>query len=268
VGKLDGFDEAAAQGEMRGDGGGEGAAAAVGIHITDTRGAETEEDFLGAGEKIDDGVGGHMAALEQDGDTEALGEGEGGVFEGLGSGRGTLAEEDGGFVEIGGDERGAREEALDDGLHGDGIEEERAGGGHHDGVDDGGKIGASGEEIGDGFDDADIGQHAGLEGANWIVGEHLVDLRADESGRNGMQGGDAARVLGGEGGQRGGAIDAAGGEGEQVGLDAGGGAGVGPGDGEGGDGHGEKRQGLNRSFTAKARRAQRREESSWTELTG
>ncbi len=242
VGAFDGFDKAAAEGQVGGNGGGVGAAAAVRIHILDTPGAQAEEDFPGAGEKVEHRVAGDVAALEEDGDAEGFGEGEGGGFEGFQGGGGAVAEEDGGFVEVGRDERRAGKEALGEGGDGGGVEQERAGGGDHHGVNHGGEVGPGGEEGGNLLDNGGGGQHASFDGADGVVGEDLVNLRTDESGRDGMDGGDASGVLRGEGGEGGGAVNAEGGEGEQVGLDAGGGAGIGTGDGEGGDGHGRRKE--------------------------
>jgi hypothetical protein len=87
-------------------------------------------------------------------------------------------------------------------------------------------------------DDLGIGQHAQLHRADAEVVEAGVDLGAQEIHRRHVHGADAARVLGGERGERAQAMHAVGGEGFQVGLDAGAAAGVGAGDGQRADGSG------------------------------
>ena len=81
-----------------------------------------------------------------------------------------------------------------------------------------------------------VRQHAELDRADPEIIEAGIDLRAQEVDRRHVHGGDAARVLRGQRGDRAQAVHAMRGEGLEVGLDAGAAAGVGAGDGQGAEG--------------------------------
>ena len=228
MGDGDGFREALTLGELGGDGGGEGAAAAMGVHV---RGPARGEGLGLAGrpgEAVGQVIALRMAALEQEGDAIGLGE-----FERLGDATERLpSEQNRGFVEVRRDDRGERDEPR---LHGgDGVRSEQGGAARsdHDGVHDRGDAGRL-DEAGDGDHDLGIEQHAGLERLGVEVGRDLRALFDDERRGAGLDTGNAARILRGEARDRGGSEHALRSESQQVRLDAGAGAAVGSGDAEG-----------------------------------
>ena len=86
--------------------------------------------------------------------------------------------------------------------------------------------------VGDGADDAGVGEHAGLDRVGADVVHDGVDLRGHDRGRSFEDPRDAGGVLGGDGGNHGGAVDPQGREGLEVRLKAGSGPGVRARDGE------------------------------------
>src|SRR6516162_4483050 len=84
----------------------------------------------------------------------------------------------------------------------------------------------------DGVDRGRIAEHSDLDGTDGEVGEHRIDLRADEIGRHLMGGEHTGVVLRGEHGDNGSAIDAERGKRLEIRLDAGAAARIGAGDGE------------------------------------
>ena len=244
VGDGDGFGEGLALGELRGDGGREGAAAAMGVHV---RGPARGEGLGLAGrpgEAVGQVVAFRMAALEQE--RHAIGLGE---LERLGDAAERFpSEQDRGFVEVRRDHGGERDEPRLHGGDGVGSEQGGAAGGDHDGIDDRGDAGGF-DEVRDGEDDLGVEQHAGLEGLGSEVRRDLRALFRHERGRRSLHAGDAARILRGEARDRGRAEDAVRGERQQVRLHAGAGAAVRSGDAEG-DGQFAGRGGVGHASSA------------------
>ncbi len=232
-GGVNGVAERVAGGETGSDGGGVGAAGAVGGDAGNKGGAE--EQFGGAVVKDVNGLaagGSEMSAFDEGGATEGLVDVAGGAAEVLGLVK-LLTGEDRGLVEVGGDERGEREELLEQNFFGGGFEETGAAGGDHDGIDDEGDLAVAAEEVDDGPDDGGGIEHAGLGGGRGEFGKDCVELLANKLRSGGVDGADAARVLGGEAGDGGGAVDTELAEDLKVGLKAGAAAAVRAGDGEG-----------------------------------
>ena len=228
MGDGHGFGEGLTLGELGGDGGREGAAAAMSIHV---RGPARGEGLGLAGrpgEAVGEVVSLGMSALEQERHAVGLGEFER-LFDAPG---GFPSEQDRGLVEVGRDERGERDEARLHGRDGVGREQGGAAGGDHDRIDDRRDAGSF-DEVRDGDDDLGVEQHAGLERLGSEVRGDLRALLGDERRRRSLHAGDAARILRGEARDRGRAEHALRGESQQVGLDAGARSAVGTGDAEG-----------------------------------
>ena len=90
-----------------------------------------------------------------------------------------------------------------------------------------------GQPVGDGLDDVNPAEEAGLDRRRAVVRQGGVDLRGNHLRRQEVDGGHARAVLGGDGGDGAHAVDAGaeGGPRLQVGLQTGRAAGVGAGDG-------------------------------------
>jgi hypothetical protein len=86
------------------------------------------------------------------------------------------------------------------------------------------------ERIGDRIDHLLVGEHAQLDRADAKIIEAGIDLRAQESDGRHVHCRHAARVLGGECGNRGKAVQPMRSEGLEIGLNAGAAGGIGSGD--------------------------------------
>ncbi len=191
---------------------------------------------------VEELVAREVPAFDECGDAVASGEFEGALLHVLLGGE-LAPEEDLGFVEVGGDDGGEREELVHEGFDGVGLEEALAAGGDEDGIDDELDRWPLGEEGGDALDGFAAEEHAGLSGLDLEEFDDMGGLIDDEIDGDGVDVGDAFGVLGGEAGEGGGAVDAVGGEGEQIDLGAGVGSGVRACDGHC-DGSGEARDAL------------------------
>src|SRR5690606_23028081 len=114
--------------------------------------------------------------------------------------------------------------------HGGVVGEAVAGFGHHHRVDDQRLEGVALDRPGDGLGGLGRADHAGLGGLAIDVAGDGVDLRFDEVGGEVFDAIDAARVLGGDGGDDRTAKDLHGGPGLEVGLDSGPAGGIAAGD--------------------------------------
>ena len=74
--------------------------------------------------------------------------------------------------------------------------------------------------VGDNADNGGVEEHPGLHGGGAQFGEDGLDLRADDGGLRGLDGGDPLGVLRRQASDGAGAVDTEGGEGLEVGLDA------------------------------------------------
>ena len=140
------------------------------------------------------------------------------------------ADERGGFVEVGRDESGQRQQVV--AQSGDGVGRKQCVpvlGQHHGVEHDPGRT-MPAQRVGHGANDAGIGEHADLHGVDADVVEDGVELRRDEFGVGRMDRAHAMRVLRGQRRDDARAVDAKRRKRLQIGLDAGSAAGVGAGD--------------------------------------
>ena len=138
-----------------------------------------------------------------------------------------------GLGKVRGDEGGEGEQSSGERCDGGGLQQSRAAGRDHHGVHDQWRLACPGEEGGDCADGFRGVEHSGFYGLGRQFFEDGLELLADDARGGGLDGEDAAGILGGEAGDGAGAVDAEGGEDLQVRLDAGAAAAVGAGDGQG-----------------------------------
>ena len=228
-GEFNGLDDVAAFSEMGGNGAGKGAACAVGGDVLGARvrpavgGAFFQDEDVGAGVALE------VASLGKYGAVVAAGEGDGCLLQFVGGADGLLGSEQTlQFVEVGGEQGGARHEALLVDFDG-GLQDERlAGSGNHDGVDYDGTC-EVGQFGGDGLYDFRAVEHAGFNG---LYGEMLqadAHLIGDEAGLHGDDAFYLARYFAHDAGQGGERVAAQRKAGLEVGLYAGTGRAVGTG---------------------------------------
>ena len=203
------------------------------MHIAtgNARRGQAQAGLAGLHEQIHHLIAGQMPAFEQHG-LRAHGQQLvgcrwqiRGVFQGA-------AQQPGGFVQIGGDQVGARKHLAHQHRHRFLGNQAVAAGGHHHRVEH--HMGGLVMRDGPGHHLGHLGgvQHANFDGVGADVVEHRLNLRLQKRRWHGMDVLHAQRVLRGQGRDRAHPVAAQRGKGFQVGLDAGAAAAVGPGNGQ------------------------------------
>lgn len=140
---------------------------------------------------------------------------------------GVATDEHAGLGQIGGEDGGARNDLLDERPVGVGLQQSRTRLGDHDGIDDDGRARRQLiERTGDGKRDLGSAEHSHLDGTHTYISRNRTHLSQNNLGGNRMDGGDAERVLRGDGCDGAGAVHAAARKRLEVGLDTGPAAGV------------------------------------------
>lgn len=194
-GAGDGVGERHAQGKTGGDGSGIGTAGSMGVGSIEAFAGELVEEAILGVEEIE-GCALEMAALDEDGAGAHEAELEGGLAHGLWSIHGE-AGENGGLMEVRGDEKGPRHEGFREHLAGLFGDEGSAVLADHDGIDDEreGKAGGGG---GDRFNHRGVAEGAGFRSLGRNIGEHSVQLADDKGGVKDLDGVHGESVLDGE----------------------------------------------------------------------
>ena len=230
LGVADGREGVLSPGQAGCDGGGEDAAAAVGVA---GRGSRCDQLLLSLAVEV--GVDGQLlvgvAPFDDDGPRPQLEDVPRRLPSLLGGSDGA-AEQDLGLGQVRRRDSSERQQSRAEGGHRLLVEEPGATLGDHHRVDHQQRDPQLLDRTGDDLDDLGAGQHAGLGGVRAEVRDDGVDLRPDQRDGQRQDLSDAEGVLGGDGRDRRGAVDSQRGEGLEVGLDAGSTPGVGARDGQ------------------------------------
>ena len=247
-GSADGFGGCVAEDEVAEEGGGEGAAGAVGGGGIEVLAGEPVEISRGEAEEI-----GGLGMISGGGDDVEMGVSGGEILDGglgLGEGFDGLGGEGRKLGPVGRDPRHMGEEVEVEDVDGGRWEEVVAGAGAEDRVEDYGSRGGrlipclglpflgvhGSEKTRDRRGDFARSEHANLDAGGRQIGYQVVEGVAEKGGVGGTDFLDAEGGLDGEGGNGGGAEEAVGGEGLKVGGNAGTGGGIVACDGEEGAG--------------------------------
>ena len=218
-GVLDGDAERFAEGKVGGNGGAKGASGAVGMlcvyaGVAEDHGGVTRCEDVNASEQS-----GHTAAFNEDGAAPEIKNFLSRNFHVV-EGVDVETTQDLGFVAVGSDEAGARDEVTLEG--GDRIVADQtcSGAGHHNRIDDEIRQVEFANSGGNGFDDFKVKQHTGFGGLDADVANDSIHLGNDGFRWERIDAGDAKSILRRDAGERAGAMDKVKCKRPQVGLNS------------------------------------------------